>query len=616
MNQPLLELVQEISQLTGTAVPAMAHADAPVLSAGELRPEADYYLVGMIGGKDVGKSALINAIAEHPITLSTSWGEGTQDVVAYVHKSRRDAVARRLNEVAPGRHKIVEHNIPTLQKQVLVDLPDIDSHYQQHVQLTRRMLRHMLFPIWVQSVEKYADRQMQDLLRQVAQGNDPANFVFCLNKVDQLPGMIRTAGAARKSRAIGDASAMAGLAGFSEMSKGSTPAAGSQSGTASGPTEAAMAELEELRSDYARRIAAVLGLEDAPPVYAVSAMTADGFDLPAMRGHIGKERNAADVSSARSGAARRQSDVVLKWVGDQNLPAQLERTIRLSTQARQMMQSRLLPVVMDRVVVPQTESVSSRLEMIDQCMGQRVRHWPIVQGVHAMLWPVLALIRRNVEPAGMDANGRPSVQSVAEISAALQGTFATLQQSQPVVAGLYSQRKLWEPQTAEQAVSQLFVQVDQASQTQQRAVIEKLGKPTPWLWPMRWLLTIGAILWFPIVQPILAAWLGMMDMGWPSMMDVLRVVVTHLGVNFLLENLAFLVGWHLLLWMMLRWDVQRKVDRHRRRIAHGAMDREAADPQAAAMAWMDDLLEPLESRGDKLKQVLDRVQAVREESAA
>jgi hypothetical protein len=48
------------------------------------------------------------------------------------------------------------------------------------------MLRHMLFPVWVQSVEKYADLQPQKLLAAVTAGNDPANFLFALNKADQL----------------------------------------------------------------------------------------------------------------------------------------------------------------------------------------------------------------------------------------------------------------------------------------------------------------------------------------------------------------------------------------------------------------------------------------------
>src|SRR5205085_8943134 len=85
-----------------------------------------------------------------------------------------------------GQYRIITHDVDALERQVLLDLPDIDSVYADHVELTRRMLRHMLFPIWIQSVEKYADQQPQKLLAAVAEGNDPANFVFCLNKADQL----------------------------------------------------------------------------------------------------------------------------------------------------------------------------------------------------------------------------------------------------------------------------------------------------------------------------------------------------------------------------------------------------------------------------------------------
>src|SRR5205807_8134234 len=86
----------------------------------------------------------------------------------------------------PRRYVIIEQNIPRLWRQVMLDLPDIDSHWGDHVATTRRMLRHMLFPIWMQSIEKYADRQPQELLKRVAAGNAPGNFVFCLNKIDQL----------------------------------------------------------------------------------------------------------------------------------------------------------------------------------------------------------------------------------------------------------------------------------------------------------------------------------------------------------------------------------------------------------------------------------------------
>src|SRR5205814_4463514 len=121
-----------------------------------------------------------------------------------------------LEREVPRKYRIHTHHVDSLRQQVLLDLPDIDSLYSDHIEITRRMLRHMLFPIWIQSVEKYADQQPQKLLARVAEGNDPANFVFCLNKVDQL-AQRETSG-----------------------------------------------EAEQLRDDYAQRLAGMLRLDDRP----------------------------------------------------------------------------------------------------------------------------------------------------------------------------------------------------------------------------------------------------------------------------------------------------------------------------------------------------------------
>src|SRR6185436_11916815 len=140
-----------------------------------------------------------------------------------------------LEREVPGRYRVVLHEEPHLLRQMLLDLPDIDSHFKSHLEVTRAMLRHMLYPVWVQSVEKYADRQPQEMLAKVAAGNAAQNFVFCLNKADQVEG----------------------------------PGGGGQR---PGTREDAIPRAaEEIRDDFSARIARTLGLKERPDVFLISA---------------------------------------------------------------------------------------------------------------------------------------------------------------------------------------------------------------------------------------------------------------------------------------------------------------------------------------------------------
>jgi len=189
MTPALEQLVREAMELTGANKPSLMEEDMPVLSDQALVDQDNgYYLVGLIGGKDVGKSALVNALVGKNITPVTSHGAGTEVVIAYGHKSQEQPLRELLEREVSGQYKLVLHDQPNLRRQVLLDLPDIDSKYASHLQVTRAMLRHMLYPVWVSSVEKYADLQPQQMLAKVAEGNTPANFVFCLTKADQLAG--------------------------------------------------------------------------------------------------------------------------------------------------------------------------------------------------------------------------------------------------------------------------------------------------------------------------------------------------------------------------------------------------------------------------------------------
>ena len=74
MSSDIQQLVAEVAQVTGAALPNGLDGDAPVLRDEALKRDGDTtpYLIGLIGGKEVGKSALVNALVGQPITDSTS----------------------------------------------------------------------------------------------------------------------------------------------------------------------------------------------------------------------------------------------------------------------------------------------------------------------------------------------------------------------------------------------------------------------------------------------------------------------------------------------------------------------------------------------------------------
>src|SRR5687768_16307925 len=313
------QLVTEVAQVTGAELPHVLDGDSPVLRDEALknfgeRADDPPYLVGLIGGKEVGKSALVNALVGERITDSTSYGPGTEIAVAYVHHAQVPAIKPLLDREAPGRYKIVVHSIEHLRRQVLLDLPDIDSQFESHLELTRKMLRHMLFPIWIQSVEKYADQQPQKLLAAVAAGNDPANFLFVLNKADQL--------------------------------KGEAP--------------------EELRDDYAARIARTLGATFTPMVYLISAARPAEFDLPTLREKLSQQKSSGDVKQSIQLAGKQRERSMLTWLDAQRLPERVQRLARLQRDAEDLASSRLGVPILESVVPRLLDDPQHRAAIVDE----------------------------------------------------------------------------------------------------------------------------------------------------------------------------------------------------------------------------------------------------------
>ena len=559
MAQTLEQLALEIADVIDAAPPTMLAEDAPVLGTAD---DDDVYLVGLIGGKDVGKSSFVNALVGETITEQSSHGRGTSIAVAYVHETRRETIEELLRREAPGRFRIVTHRNDALARQALLDLPDIDSIYEDHIELTRRMLRHMLYPIWIASFEKYADQQPQRLLARVAEGNDPRNFIFCLNKIDLL--------VARH----GDAAA------------------------------------EELREDAAKRMAKLLKLETAPAVHLISARESDRFDFPSLRRKLSQQRSTQTVSSSRQLAQRQRDRTLLGWIDQQQLPAKLERLERLSTNAEELVTSRIASRLLEEAVPKLSADPGHRLSMIEPCVAKRLGRWPVVNVIQTVLSPLASIVSQNIRSI-VPQSHELSVYLDEPLSQLVAGAFATLHQTQPAVGVLYREQKLWDPMHADAAVRTLDRRTSSILEQQRQTLLTRIAGDVWFGGFFRFLLTIGAILWFPIIQPISEALLQGSVMS--STRDLLLLIVQTLSVTYLLKHVGFLLIYFISLWAILRWSTHRKASKILDR-----WNRDQANELSltnAVIDWTDELLQPLSQRKNEVADLLKRADLHREELA-
>ena len=146
-------------------------------------------LCGLLGGKDVGKSTLINALAGRSVSVDLSRrggiGEGTDRPVAFVHEDMRSTVTERLHDLT--RHtelSIVTHRSDPLRSVVLVDLPDFDSEFPDHLAIVRAIAPLLDRVVWVLTPRKIGDRAWVEMFQSVVK--DTRNVRCVLNKIDEL----------------------------------------------------------------------------------------------------------------------------------------------------------------------------------------------------------------------------------------------------------------------------------------------------------------------------------------------------------------------------------------------------------------------------------------------
>ncbi len=150
----------------------------------------DLFLYGIIGGKDVGKTTLINQLAGSRISIDTNiLDEGTKQAVAYCHQDDLKALKTRLGDSESSRVLFARHQREELKNVVLVDFPDFDSRFTAHVEEVKRLSKFMQGMVWVTTPRKYGDNEFINQLITVAQSHD--YYFVVLNKVDQISQQAR-----------------------------------------------------------------------------------------------------------------------------------------------------------------------------------------------------------------------------------------------------------------------------------------------------------------------------------------------------------------------------------------------------------------------------------------
>jgi len=558
MQTDLHNLITDVIAATSAAPPDLLAQDSPALTIASDEP---IYMIGLIGGKDVGKSSLVNALVGLPISRASASGPGTETVIAYAHRSAMGQLESRLQQIVPGKFEIVGHDNPQLSRQVLLDLPDIDSVYADHIETTQRMLRHMLFPIWLQSIEKYADQQPQRLLARVAEGNDPGNFLFAINKIDLL--------IAREGQSA----------------------------------------VRELCDDYANRIARSLSLAASPKIYALSAANPSKYDLPQLRAALGQERSKQDVSQSLQLAGRQRDRTLLRWLDAQNLPDRAARAQRTYHEADELVRERLAGPILETALPRLLDNPTYRAALIEPAVKRRLGRWPVIGAINTLAGPALAFIRKSISAGGHVPPIDAILQDDASpLSHRISTTFAHLQQTNPSVASAYAHRKLWEETTSLAAAADLRNRLRATAEQQSQAILDRAGGRSGIVAPlMRLLLTIGAILWFPIIQPVVATLLSLASFDWPTLG---RKIVDVLSAAHLLQASTFLLIWFAVLWAMLRWAAQSRAERLLRKWREMNLE---DDPQlsfaAQVLEWTDDLLAPLRRSQEQFTRLADRAQS-------
>jgi hypothetical protein len=98
--------------------------------------------------------------------------------------------------------------------------------------------------------------------------------------------------------------------------------------------------------------------------------------------------------------------------------------------------------------------------------------------------------------------------------------------------------------------------------------------------------------------------------------ELLLLGVQLLGTTYLLKNATFLLIWFAVLWLLIRWDTQRRVNRLLLRWRGTDSRDPSVNLAAATLEWIDGLIEPVRVARGRADALVERTEALRASLAA
>ncbi len=497
LRRQIESLNRELSELTGQ----------PEVELSFQSGEADQdtlYLYGIMGGKDVGKTTLINQLAGSRISLDTNiLDEGTKIAVAYVHEKDKPYLKKRLMGEVGQRVRYVSHQRNELRNVVLVDFPDFDSRFLTHREDVHNLARHLQGILWVVTPRKYGDHEFIQRLTSIAQSNE--NYYIILNKMDQLEEVVPISTVREKVLTL----------------------------------------LE--KECHKRRI----NSPSPDRLMVVSAHSPKKYEYPELHARLIRRHSLDEILRAKAENIQTEFEKNIQRLRD-------EYQIDEKIEAMENLFDRLHSMVDEQFTADYFETVLQRMQLMEQIQRristqlffQRVEGWPLLRSLCYPLAGIVSAIGRRLTASSMAMHegietSRDLLRYHGEtVSSRMQKIHLTLQEQLPPHLGPV--------QTIPNYSESIDREFQHLMQTYEDRVVGKIRSTIKPPGKARKFAVYFPLVWFPFLQPML---LNISEMegsiiSFKFMGEVIYTFITLLGARSLLVSVIFLIVFYLI-WLVL-----------------------------------------------------------------